>query len=233
MKAVAYINQESPCVIEQMPAHRDWMDATFDKHAYQCFPLTMANRLGWSISFKEDIRFTLKSESANNYVDIITENINVSNRRANKTVSIDTGIIFSPEKNISILTMPPPNVFIDGVQCISTIISTSVLSNQLPISLMVTKEDEEIFIPKGTPLASLLPISLSEINNTELIVKNKNPDFMNSQEWHIFNKEKAAVSEEMNSRGEWTHFYRNAIDHNGNKTGEHEVKKITMRVEYE
>jgi len=233
MKIVAYRSKESPCIIDQMPPHRDWMDETFDKHAYQCFPLTMANRLGWSISFQEDIRFTLKSKSENNYVDIITENMYVSNRRANRTVSIDTGITFSPEKNISILTMPPPNVFIDGVQCISTIISTSVLYNQLPISLMVTKQDEEIFIPKGTPLASILPVSLSEINNIELVVKNKNPDFMNSEEWNTFNREKASVSEEMNSKGEWTHFYRNAIDHKGNKAGEHEVKKITMRVDHE
>jgi hypothetical protein len=43
--------------IDQLPLQRDWMDLTFDRHAYHCFPVSLSNRLGWGISYPEDIVF--------------------------------------------------------------------------------------------------------------------------------------------------------------------------------
>jgi len=43
--------------LDQLPLQRDWMDTTFDRHAYQCFPVSLSNRLGWGISYPEDITF--------------------------------------------------------------------------------------------------------------------------------------------------------------------------------
>jgi hypothetical protein len=41
------VERENPQAahIEQLPATRDWMDQTGDKHAYQCFPLSLTNSL--------------------------------------------------------------------------------------------------------------------------------------------------------------------------------------------
>lgn len=232
MQIFAHKDSYSLSTIEQTPIHRDWMDETFDRHAYQCFPVSLANRLGWSISFSEDISFINKQseENKNNYVDILSGGEFVSNRRANNTVSLDTGITFYGDGNLSLLTIPPPNIFIDGVQCISTIISTSALVGQFPIALMVTRKDEVIKIPSGTPLATIIPISLKEINSMELVIKQNLPESMMNDGWSSYMEERAKVSEDLNSRGEWTHFYRDAVDHNGDKFGEHEVKKIIMKV---
>lgn len=232
MQIFAHIDSHYPCKIEQTPIHRDWMDDTFDRHAYHCFPVSLANRLGWSISFSEEISFIKREseENKNNYVDILSGGDFVSNRRANNTVSLDTGITFYADNNVSLLTLPPPNIFIDGVQCISTIISTSALIGQFPVALMVKKSEEIISIPAGTPIATIIPISLKDINSMELIIKNNLPEYMTSDSWEHSMKERARVSEDLNSRGEWTHFYRDAVDHNGDKFGEHEVKKIIMRV---
>ena len=235
MAIIAYKDMHIPSIIEQMPMHRDWMDETFDRHAYQCFPVSMANRIGWSISFKEDIKFIWDgiNSSQDGHVSIINGGEYVSTKRANRTVSFDTGIIFSPEYNISLLTMPPPNIFIDGIQCMTTITSTTALIGALPIAIMITRPNIEITIPAKTPIASVLPISLTEINNTELIIKSGYPDFMKDADWNKKIKDRSASSQEKNSKGEWTHFYRDAIDHNGEKMGEHEVKKILMKVTYE
>jgi hypothetical protein len=43
--------------IEQTLIQRDWMDATVERHAYKCFPVSLANTVGWSISFLDDIEF--------------------------------------------------------------------------------------------------------------------------------------------------------------------------------
>lgn len=229
---VAYKLPDSSANIDQLPMQRDWMDATFDRHAYNCFPMALANRLGWGISFNEDISFIWDGiiSSEDKHIEIIKGGEFVSTRRANSTVSLDTGIYFSPHKNISLFTTPPPNIFLDGVQCISTIISSSALIGPLPIALMVTRPNCIIEIPAGTIVASILPISLNEINETSLNIINKAPNFMSDPEWNRMVSARGVASQELNSQGKWTHFYRDAVDHEGRPYGEHEAKKITMRV---
>lgn len=230
---VAYKLPDSVANIDQLPMQRDWMDRTFDRHSYNCFPMSLANRLGWGISFNEDISFVWDGieSSEDKHIEIVKGGDFVSTRRANRTVSLDTGIYFSPHTNVSLLTMPPPNIFLDGVQCISTIVSSSALIGPLPIALMVTKTNSVITIPAGTIVASVLPISLTEMNETTLNVINKAPGFMSDPNWNRMVAARGVASQELNSKGEWTHFYRDAVDHQGNSYGEHEVKRIIMRVD--
>jgi hypothetical protein len=95
---------------------------------------------------------------------------------------------------------------------------------------MINKPNEEILIKAGTIVASVMPVFLNKINDMTLTVKNGLPDFMRDEEWNNLIRERGDVSQQLNSKGEWTHFYRNAIDHRGDKYGEHEVKKIVMKV---
>lgn len=235
MKINVYRDPGSKANLDQLPMNRDWMDITFDRHAYQCFPLSLANRAGIGISFKEDISFIWDgvNTSSNEHISITKGAEFADSKRGNRTVSLETGLFFSPDKNISILTMPPPNIFLDGVQCISTIISTSALIGPLPIALMVTKANQEITIPAGTIVASILPISLTELNNTEISVIDSAPGFTSDPSWVKRIIERGNVSQKLNSQGEWTHFYRNAVDHNGDEYGEHEAKRIIIKVSHE
>lgn len=214
--------------IDQLPIKRDWMDNTFDRHAYHCFPMSLANRLGWAISFPEDIEFIYDGglDANAERVKILKGHKYAHVNRANHTISFETNLKFDADDNVSLLTMPVPNQFIDGVQCITTIISTSVLPGSLPIAWMITKPNHKFLIPAGTPVAAVMPVSLTDIQSHELIVSNKLahsdfPDFM---------KERGDAAEKLNSVGNWSHFYRDAVDHNGNPFGKHETKKIIMPI---
>lgn len=232
MKINVYQDIGSLAILDQLPMNRDWMDATFDRHAYQCFPVSLANRAGLGVAFKEDLSFRWDgvNTSSNHHIEIIKGGGFAHTNRGNRTISFETGLYFSPEENISIMTMPPPNIFLDGIQCISTIISTSALTGSLPIAVMVTKPEEEIIIPAGTIIASILPVSLTELNNTEVSIISGQPDFMSDDKWKERIKKRGQVSQKLNSKGEWTHFYRNAVDHNGEAYGNHEAKKIIIKV---
>ena len=232
MNINVYRDPGSLAILDQLPVNRDWMDITFDRHAYQCFPVSLANRAGLGICFTEDISFVWDgfNTSSDQHIKIIKGGDFVHSKRGNRTVSLETGLFFSPEKNISILTMPPPNIFLEGIQCISTIVSTSALVGSLPIALMITKANEEIVIPAGTIIASVLPISLTELNNTEVSIISRMPDFVSDPNWNKRMIERGDESQKLNSKGEWTHFYRNAVDHNGDPYGEHEAKRIVNRV---
>lgn len=208
------------------------MDDTFDRHAYHCFPMTLANRLGWGISYPEDITFVWDgiNDSTDKHIKVLEGEKYTHPGRGNRTISFYTGMTFDADENISLLTMPVPNQFIRGTQCVTTITSTSALIGELPIAWMVTEPNIEITIPAGTPIASILPISLKDIQSYNLDIIDGIPEYMRTQEWNDRVRERGRVSQEKNQAGEWTHFYRNAIDHTGEPFGEHEAKKIIMRV---
>lgn len=219
--------------IDQLPMHRDWMDITFDRHAYQCFPVSLSNRLGWGISYPEDIAFVWDgiNDSTADHVKILSGEKYVHPNRGNRTISFYTDLTFVGEggKTLSLLTMPVPNQFIRGAQCMSTVISSSVLASDLPIAWMITEPNIEIIIPAGTPVAAILPLSLTDIQSYELEIRNGRPDYEDSN-WNNRMRERGEASQKLNSKGEWTHFYRDAVDHNGDSIGYHEAKKIIMKV---
>jgi hypothetical protein len=219
--------------IDQLPMHRDWMDLTFDRHAYHCFPISLSNRLGWGISYPEDISFIWDgiSDATENHVKILSGDKYVHSRRSNGTISFYTDLTFVKEdnENFTLLTMPVPNQFIRGAQCMTTLLSSSALNSELPIAWMITEPHIEIKIPANTPIAAILPISLSEIQSYELEVRKGRPDY-ETNEWNNRMGKRSEISQEKNSKGEWTHFYRNATDADGQPLGEHESKKIIMKV---
>ena len=222
--------------IDQLPLQRDWMDLTFDRHAYQCFPVSLSNRLGWGISYPEDITFIWDgiNDSTPDHVKVISGERFTHPGRGNRTISFNTDLTFHIEDADawSLLTMPVPNQFTRGAQCMTTIISPTALEGELPIAWMITEPNIEITIPAGTPIASVVPISLKDIQNYPVTVKRGNPPYQDF-DWNLKMKKRGAKSQELNQAGKWTHFYRDAVDHDGNPLGAHESKKIIMGVNYE
>jgi hypothetical protein len=94
---------------------------------------------------------------------------------------------------------------------------------------MITEPNIAITIPAGTPVAAVLPISISDIQSYELEVKGGRPEYEDSS-WNDRMRARGDASQKMNSSGQWTHFYRDAIDHNGDPMGSHEAKKVIMKV---
>jgi hypothetical protein len=220
--------------IEQLPLKRDWMENTHERHAYHCFPLSLSNRLGWGISFPEDIVVRWDGgeglDPSQDRVEIIKGNKFTNVYRANHTLSFETGLKFEAEngENVTLLTMPVPNEFVRGAQCFTTLISTSALPGSLPIAWMITEPNIEITIPAGTPVAAVIPISLTNLQEYELIIsKNSKPHFDDSM------KARGDAAQAKNAVGDWSHFYRDAVDHLGNPFGKHEAKKIVMKISKE
>jgi hypothetical protein len=156
--------------IEQLSIRRDWMDKTFDKHAYNCFPLTLTNGLGWGISFPEDIVF--KWDGINNtepgHVTLIEGHNFAYTERQNASISFRIGLMFVTDENVSMLAMPVPNMFIDGITPFTTLISTGFYKGEFPCAARVTKANEEIVIKANTPVISIIPISLSNLQNSKI-----------------------------------------------------------------
>jgi len=217
--------------IEQLPVKREWMDKTFEAHAYRCFPVTLTNSLGWGISFPEDITFVWDgiSDTSGEHVKILQGKKYCYTERANATISFKTGLTFRTEENITLLQMPVPNMFIDGAQPFTTLISTSFFSGELPCAWRITKPNTPITIKANTPVMSVIPISLGELQNSEMIIddiKNLPPVIPNESYDEV---EHLKANKKILEQGKWTNFYRDAVDYKGNKLGNHEVKSIKLK----
>lgn len=212
----------------QMPVKRWWMDDTYDKHAYNCFPVTLTNRMGWGVSFPEDISFVWNgiSNSMPDNIKVISGEKYVGLQRANATVSFNINIKFITEKNLSLLVMPPSNYFINGATCFTTLMSTSFFNGPLPVVYRVTQPNKIITIKANEPICTILPISLTELQDSEIIFRENIPETISHLEEIKANK----IREGILSSGNWTNFYKEGLDWKGEKSGDHEVKAIQLKV---
>lgn len=227
----AYKLAKAPAQISNIKIKRDWMDNTQDAHAYKCFPVTLTNSLGWGISYPKDIEFIWDgvSDTTGDHVKILQGEEFVYTGRANATISFNTGIIFETDEDTSLIHMPVPNQFIDGVQAFTTIISSSFYKSPFPVAWKITKPNVPILIPAGTPVIAIVPVSVAKISSSELNIYDNSEDKFGQEHWEK-NRKYGERSQEINQTGGWTNFYRNATDETETSIGSHEVKAIRMPV---
>jgi hypothetical protein len=214
--------------IEQLHVKRDWMEETANKHAYMCFPVTLTNRLGWGISYPQDIRFIWDgiTDTTPDHIKILEGEEYVNTNRGNATISFNSGLILRTDEDTSILTMPVPNQFIRGAQSYTTLISTSFFMPDLPLAWRVTEPNIEIVIPAGTPVAAILPISISGLESGyQLAISDQLPS---DAYWNEL-REYGDAAQMKNGVGDWSKMYRDAINHKGESVGKHESKSIRLK----
>ena len=205
--------------------NRDWMDDSVDKQAYKCLPLTLANCLGWSFSLPEDISFILHSST--DIVEILNGIKYSSTDRTNGTISFISGLTIQTDTPTSLLIMPVPNQFIDGVSPFTSIVNTSVLKATIPSAWKITRYDEIITIKAGTPIVAIIPLALKQLQYVSFQVIDEPLD---SKYFEYVNDYRKSFTE-MIAGGKYTNMYRDAIDHLGNPRGEHELKTLRLNLD--
>jgi hypothetical protein len=216
--------------IDPMSIKRDWMDATSEGHAYRCFPVTQSNVVGWSIFCVEDIEFIWDgiNDQTSDHVEVIKAPDGSYGGRGQSSISFNTGLVFRTEKDVSLFTINPVNYFSNDFETMSNLISTSFLDNPLPLAIKAKKSNEKIKIKAGTPIATIIPISLSVLNNSSIEIFEYKDENRKREESNRLYGEAAQV---INSSGQWTDWYRDAVNEKGEKLGEHEVKVLKLSVE--
>jgi hypothetical protein len=220
-----YIDDESfpTAKIRPLKLQRDWMHS----YVYNCYPIAMANTFGYGIYFEHDISFIWNGLDEGAVGIIGKENIWVG--RGEGTVSFASNLIFKTDENTSMLTMPVPNEYLDGAKVLSTILSTSVFTGTFTVVWKLDTPNKEYFVPAGTNIACLLPISIASIQGSVFNIKNATspfPKIQDSEEYMKYLKQK-------NSQGIRPTMYKKGIDHTGKIIGKHEVDRIDLTVRYE
>jgi len=215
--------------ISPMSIKRDWMDDTSENHAYRCFPVTQANVVGYSLSCIEDIEFEWDgiNDQTPDHVKIFNPERAYSGR-GQSSISMDTGLIFRTDQDVSILAINPVNYFSDEFETMSSLISTSFYDNPFPLALKAKVANKRVVVKAGTPVATIIPLSLTALNNTVIKIIDYQDEDRKRVEANISYGEAA---QKVNSGGQWTDWYRNAVNENGESLGSHEVKALKLGVD--
>jgi len=214
--------------IEPVSIKRDWMDNTSEKHAYRCFPITQANIIGWNIKCKEDIEFEWDgiNDQTNLHVKIFSPR-NAYAGRGQSSISLDTGLVFRTNKDVSVWTINPVNYFSEDFETMSNLISTSFYNNPLPLAIKAKKANQRVIIKAGTPIATIFPISLTNLNNSIINIFDYKDEDKSREKANILYGDAAQV---INQSGGWTDWYRDAINEKKESLGSHEVKTLKLYV---
>jgi len=214
--------------IQPMSIKRDWMDATSENHAYRCFPVTQSNVIGWSLSCLEDIEFIWDgvNDQTPDRVQVFSPEGAYSGR-GQSSISLNTGLVFRTAQDVSIFTINPVNYFSDEFETMASLISTSFYDNPLPLAIKAKVANKRVVIKAGTPVATIIPISLSNLNGTDIEVVEYQDPGRKRLDANIAYGEAAQV---LNSSGKWTDWYRDAVNEKEKSQGSHEVKALKLGV---
>lgn len=218
--------------INSFSIKREWMNEHLGHAAYNCFPLTIANKLGFSISFPKDIVFEWNGETnkSKSKIKFYSGEEFCYIDRGLGTIAFDTKTIFKTKEGVSTLIMSAPNYFIDGIQCLTSILSTSFFSGSTHIVHKIMKKNSIVEIKSNTPVATIIPISISQFENSELILH----EFLSAEEKiftpHSTEEYSIALKKYGEDNKKTANWYKNAIDHKGNKIGKHEIEDFKFNV---
>ena len=213
--------------IEQTKMNRDWLEDLPDRHGYKCFPMALANTLGWTLSFNEDIEFEWDgiTDTTPNHLAIYKGESIANPNRGSATISFDSSLIFKTDENTSILSIAVPNYWRDGIQPYTSIISTSFFKFPLPIAWRITKPNHRFVIKAGEPIITVIPISVKGLMDYEVNLY----DIEDKPQWLEYAKDYGKAVGDMNKKGFFSNFYRNATDHLGSALGKHEAQAIKLK----
>jgi len=166
---------QTPPKITQSRMQRDWMDATYNKHAYQCLPMTVANVYGWEIQMEDDL--VVQWDGNETPPQILSGEISSSGRI--QAVSSIVGIIsiqmswaIRTEEGYSTWFSGSPNYVLDGAVPLTATIPTWWWPDESQMNWKITKIGEPVTFAAGTPFCFFNIYDNSILENTEVVTSN-------------------------------------------------------------
>jgi hypothetical protein len=85
------------------------------------------------------------------------------------TITIQNRFTFRTPPGVNLMTINPPNQFIDGIHHMTGVIETDNLRRDFTFNLKITRPDFEITINKGDYIGCILPIPRHFVDEFELV----------------------------------------------------------------
>lgn len=148
----------NPPVIAQSGVKRNWMDETYARHAYQCYPMTMANVLGWEIQLENDV--VVIWDGGNSVPRILSGDTSENGRQVCSAsivgqISFHIGYVFRTDAPYEVMISGSPNFDYRGAVPLSAYIPSSWWPDEVFMNWRIEEVGREITFPKGSAFVFL------------------------------------------------------------------------------
>ena len=212
-------HENSPA-IQQSRLKRDWMDATYNKHAYQCLPMTVANVYGWEVVLEEDL--IVQWDGGNTPPTILSGETTSSGRvQAISSIigmiSINIGWVINTEEGYNTWVTGSPNYFIDGATPLTATIPSYWWPDESQMNWKITKIGEPVVFGAGTPFCFFNIYDNSVLESVEIVTSSlwDDQELVESRMKYGELKEKNRYENPWT----WTKGIRTGLDADGNQIG--------------
>jgi hypothetical protein len=154
---------------------RDW----FIKHAYYCLPLVMGNQHGFVLRSIYDVEVIWNGGDSPNDVtvhhkdkDFYEKNLALQSIKSHfgmGTITVQTAFSLRTPNGINLMTINPPNYYIDGLYHMTGVVETDNLRRDFTYNLRLTRPNFTVKINKGNIIGCVLPYPRHFIDNFQLI----------------------------------------------------------------
>jgi len=217
--------QERSVILEPLSPTREWFEQSGGKMAYRCYPLSSANTIGWGIAFPDDISFIWDGERWDfiNHVKILSGE-KWFRVQDNGTIAFMPYFSLATDEDVTILINPVPNQFSDEWATISMTFSTGFYHDNIATGAHIMKANKIITIPAGTPVAAIIPYSLTKLKDTAIECFD-----WDEKDFSVYNDDYSRELAKYQHSEDFADFYRKGVNHKNEVIGYHEAKKLNLK----
>ena len=147
---------------------RDW----FTPHFYYCLPLTIGNQYGFIIKSLRDFDVTWDGTMNDAVITFLNEDNQdkqtIINGFSQGIFTIQNRFALKTPPGINIMTIQPPNMFIDGCASMTGVIECDQIRRDFTFNMKVTVPNITVKIRKGDALGAFIPIPRYFVDNFKL-----------------------------------------------------------------
>ncbi len=153
---------------------REW----FSRHAYFCLPLIMGNQHGFAMKSMFHATLLWNGGPAMEDTSVTIHNTHeqqefgslqsISSHFGLGIVTVQTAFSLRTPPHINLITIQPPNRFIDGLQNMTGVVEADNLRRDFTFNLKLTRPNHPVEIKPGDLLSAFLPYPRNFIDNFDL-----------------------------------------------------------------
>jgi hypothetical protein len=238
-KLICYqISVDAPAIVPARP-ERAWMDATVNRFAYRCLPLTIANSMGWEILCPITLTAEWNGGAGLDDVTVHAEDQAVANYYAQShfghgVLTFQTHYLFRTEPAIALWVRGSPNFPKDGIAPLDGIVETDWLNFTFTMNWIFTRPGRVTF-EQNEPFCFITPVAYHALDEVAPEIRRMTSNPKLAAEYAAygklrqdFNTKLAENDPEVRKQG-WQKWYLRGEHHSGEKGNPRHVSKLSLK----
>jgi hypothetical protein len=231
--------------ISAAPFTRDWMDASPDRFAYRCLPLTIANQGGWVLpnpdpftavwdggAYPDSLQIEVEIPANDPGEDgaSVERPIVVASHFGSGIITFSLPYLFRTPPSVNLWVKGPSNWIKDGVQPLEGVVETDWLTATFTMNWKLTRPNHPVRFEEGEPICMIVPVArgLAEQLQPVYTPITREPEL--HEEFKMWSRRRAEFNQALDEmqpdavRQGWQKDYNKGIKPNGARVRQHQTR---------